>query len=326
MDLKGRHFISTQDWDNDELEHLIGCAAELKAKMKQGIPHKYLDSKTLMMYPEWSSPVVQSAFGVGIVQLGGDASTLLGHTEAFGPPREDHDMIRVASRHGHGIAMSCRPRRPPDLTGGWDINEIVPSASVPMFNMQSELLSPVQAIADLMTIRERFGNDLSGLRFVCSWAHSPSPPWRMPTAHSLVLLLTRFGMDVVLAHPPEFGLDCEILEQAEKNSAASAGSFETVDSMDQALRKAAVAYPISWSSSEGVNPKKKVQLAAKYKGWVFDGKKLNRLAPDGIYMHCLPAERGSEVTEDVIDSPRSVVWDQAENVLHTAKALMTLTM
>ena len=332
MDLSGKHLLTGQDWADDELGTLLGCAADLKAKMKRGIPHKYLDSKSLMIFPAVGSPVMRSAFETGIFQLGGNASTICRLSVEQHFPMDPPVMVRRVGRHAHGMAIASYRDELPGATGGahagaWDIRELAQNASVPVYNMMSRLYDPVQAIADLMTVRERFGNDLGGLRFVCCWAHTKAPSWRAPTAQSLVLTMSRFGMNVVLSHPPEFGLDGTIIELAKRNSAASGGTFETVDSMDEAFEKAAVVYPISWPCiADGVGPDEKLRLAEQYPGWICDGKKLELLATDGIYMHCLPARRGSEVTDGVIDGPRSVVLDQAENVLHTAKALMTLTM
>lgn len=332
MDLKRRHLISTEDWNNEELETLFECAADLKAKMKRSIPHKYLDSKTLMIFPAVGSPVVRSAFESGIVQLGGHASII--YRSAMDPPfrMNAQDVARVASRHAHGMAIAYYRDEIPGPTaggdaGGLDAGRIAQSASVPVFNMMSRRYDPVQAIADLMTIRERFGSNLSGLRFVCSWAHTPSPAWRIPTAQSLVLLMTRFGMKVVLAHPPEFGLDAGIAGQAKKNAAGSGGSFAAVADMDDAFRGASVVYPVSWPCpAEHGSPDETQPATDRYVSWTCDARRMDLLAEDGIYMHCLPAMRGFEVDDGVIDSPRSAVLDQAENVLHTAKALMALTM
>jgi ornithine carbamoyltransferase len=331
MDLKGRHLISTGDWNNEELETLLECASDLKAKMKRSIPHKYLDSKTLMIFPAVGSPLVRSAFESGIVQLGGHASTI--NRSAMEPPfrMDAPDVGRVASRHAHGMAIAYYLDEIPGPAAGeagtWDVRAIARSASVPVFNMMSSLYDPVQAIADLMTVRERFGSNLSGLRFVCSWAHSTAPAWRIPTAQSLVLLMTRFGMKVVLAHPPEFGLDAGIVDQAKENAAGSGGSFVMVADMDDAFKGASVVYPVSWpclgepASSDETQP-----AADHYVSWTCDARRMDLLAEDGTYMHCMPARRGFEVDGAVIDGPRSVVLDQAENVLHAAKALMALTM
>jgi N-acetylornithine carbamoyltransferase len=145
--------------------------------------------------------------------------------------------------------------------------------------------------------------------------------------HSEILLMTRFGLDVTLAHPPEFKLKPEILAQAEANAAKAGTKFEMTDDMDAAFADAHVVYPKSWGCLvHEPDREAAVQHITKYPGWVANEERMALTRKDSIYMHPLPASRGAEVTDGVIDGPHSVVWDEAENRLHTAKALMALTM
>jgi N-acetylornithine carbamoyltransferase len=323
MNLKGRHFISDMDWSNDEVEELLIYAAILKAKTKKGVPHKYLDGKTLFMIFFEQSTRTRNAFETGMTQMGGHANDLLASSIQIAHGENAYDTAKVLSRYGHGIAIrNCDWK-----IGNKFINEVARNASIPVINMQCDYYHPTQAIADLLTIREQFGKNLSGLRFTCSWVYAPKYVRPISVPQSLVLLMTRFGMKVTLAHPPEFKVRPEILEQAKKNAQENGGSFEIVHDMDQAFKGADVVYPKSWGCYLTTEDKPEAaRIAENHKTWKCDTRRMDLTSAKGIYMHCLPADRGHEVTDDVIDGPRSVVFDEAENRLHTAKAIMGLTM
>jgi N-acetylornithine carbamoyltransferase len=142
------------------------------------------------------------------------------------------------------------------------------------------------------------------------------------------MLLPRFGMDVTLAHPPEYHLMPETLAAAGRNAARGGGRVRITDSMEEAFRDADVVIPKSWGCLDtmGANPSESLRIAAKYKHWICDAERMKLASPDALYMHPLPADRGNEVTNEVIDGPNSVVYAEAENRLHTAKAIMALTM
>ena len=144
----------------------------------------------------------------------------------------------------------------------------------------------------------------------------------------LILLMTRFGMDVTLAHPPEYFLMPETMQTARENARRAGVKFEVVDSMEEAFRNADVVIPKSWGCLDtmGRRPEESLRIAKKYVHWICDAEKMKRARPGTLYMHPLPADRGNEVTDEVIDGPQSVVFDEAENRLHTCKAIMALTM
>jgi N-acetylornithine carbamoyltransferase len=214
------------------------------------------------------------------------------------------------------------------------------AANVPIINMQCDVDHPTQTLADLMTIREKFGTNLQGLKLAVSWAFAPSYAKPLSVPQGLIMLMTRFGMHVSLAHPPGYKLIDRTVEAARNNAANSGGKFEIVDEMDAAFRDADVVYPKSWgvydlmlarqqaNSKEEVAENQRACLAtnAKHKNWICDGRRLKLAKKSAVYMHCLPADRGSEVTDAVIDGPQSIVFQEAENRLHTAKAIMACTM
>jgi N-acetylornithine carbamoyltransferase len=142
------------------------------------------------------------------------------------------------------------------------------------------------------------------------------------------MLMPRFGMDVVLAHPPEYGLMPETVAAAQENARRGGGAFRVVDDMDEAFRDADIVIPKSWGCLDtmGAKPEESLRIAKQYKDWICNRERMALAKRDVLYMHPLPADRGNEVTDEVIDGPSSVVYAEAENRLHTAKAIMALTM
>ena len=162
---------------------------------------------------------------------------------------------------------------------------------------------------------------------VVSWAYASSYQKPISVPQSLVLQMPRFGMDVVLAHPPEFNLMPEIMDMAREQARKYGTGFEVVEDMDEAFKDADIVYPKSWGPlvfTEDV--KESAKIIEKYKSWITDERRMKLAKPDAIYMHPLPADRNIEVTDAVIDGPNSVVYDEAENRLHVQKAVMALTM
>lgn len=322
--LKGRDYIETSDWSDGEIETALRTSAELKEKFKRGEPHRHLPDRTIFLLFFDKSTRTRNSFEAGITQLGGHAHFITSETSQVSHGESPRDTGIILSRYGHGIAIRH------DLVPGEGnayMREVAAHAEKPVINMQCDVDHPCQTLADLMTIRERFGDGLKGMKIAVSWAYAPSYAKPMSVPQGLAMLMTRYGMDVVLAHPPEFGLMPHTMERAKENAERSGGSFRIVDSMEEAFEGAHVVYPKSWGCADLFEvPEQSLELAKKYRGWICDEKIMERTHDDSIYMHCLPADRGSEVTDAVIDGPRSVVFDEAENRLHTAKALMALTM
>jgi len=178
-----------------------------------------------------------------------------------------------------------------------------------------------------MTIIERFGRDLRGRTINVSWAYAASYQKPISVPQSLVLLMTRFGMNVRLTHPPEYKLMPEIVEQAKENTRRSGGSFEILDDFDAGFKGADIVYPKSWGSWLTTEDKEEsAKIGRKYTDWITDERRMALAKEHAVYMHCLPADRNIEVTDAVIDGPQSIVYDEAENRLHVQKAAMLLTM
>jgi N-acetylornithine carbamoyltransferase len=185
---------------------------------------------------------------------------------------------------------------------------------------------PHQALADLMTIIERFG-DPRGRTATVSWAYAASYQKPISVPQSLISLLPRFGMNVRLVHPPEFRLMPDITELAQENARQAGVGFEVLDDFDGGMRDADVVYAKSWGALLTTEDEREGSaIIERYRDWITDEARMKLAADGAIYMHPLPADRGLEVAESVIDGPQSAVYDQAENRLHGQKAVMVLTM
>ena len=322
--LRGRDYIETLDWTTEEIDESIGLAGELKEKFKRGDPHRLLPDKTLFMLFFDKSTRTRNAFEAGMTQLGGHAHFLDADKTQVAHGESPKDMGIILSRYGHGLAIRH------DLVpyeGNAFMREVARWAEVPVINLQCDVDHPTQTLADLMTIREKRGDELRGLRVAVSWAYAPSYAKPLSVPQGLISLLPRFGMDVVLAHPPGFELISEVRARAEEAAAAGGGSISETDDMDAAFEGADVVYPKSWGRLDLFTDESAALADAKrYTHWICDSRRMSLANDDALYMHCLPADRGFEVTDEVIDGPNSVVYDEAENRMHTGKALMALTM
>jgi N-acetylornithine carbamoyltransferase len=322
--LRGRDYIETLDWIIDEIDEAIALAGELKAKFKAGEPHRLLPDRTLFMLFLDRSTRTRNAFEAGMTQLGGHAHFLDADKTQVAHGESPKDMGIILSRYGHGLAIRH------DLVpyeGNAYMREVARWAEIPVINLQCDIDHPTQTLADLMTLRERRGRDLRGLRVAVSWAYAPSYAKPLSVPQGLLMLLPRFGIDVVLAHPPGFDLMPEVLERADAAAAQGGGTIETTDDMDSAFEGADVVYPKSWGRLDLFTDEPAALAdAAKHADWICDERRMGLAKADALYMHCLPADRGTEVTDAVIDGPHSVVYDEAENRMHTGKALMALTM
>jgi N-acetylornithine carbamoyltransferase len=192
--------------------------------------------------------------------------------------------------------------------------------------MQCDWYHPFQALADLLTIIEHKG-DPRNLTVNVSYAYAASYQKPISVAQSEILLLTRYGANVRLTRPPEFGLMPEIVAQATENAKAAHGSFEVIEDFDEGMKGADVVYAKSWGSMLTTDDlDESAKISEQYTDWITDERRMAMADGDAIYMHPLPADRNVEVTDEVIDGPHSRVFDQAENRLHVQKAVMALTM
>ena len=322
---KGRDWITTQEWTDAELEVMLDVASDLKGKFKTRVPHRYLPDQTIFLMFFDKSTRTRNSFEAGITQLGGHAHFLTADVMQVSHGESAKDTGIILSSYGHAIAIRH------DLIPGEGnayMREVAKWADKPVINMQCDVDHPCQTLADLMTIREQRGWNLDGLKIAVTWAYAPSYAKPLSVPQGLIMLMPRFGLDVVLAHPPEYSLMPETMAAARENAGRGGGSFQVMDSMDEAFHDADVVIPKSWGCLDtmGSNPAESLRIAKQYTQWICNGERMKLAKPEALYMHPLPADRGNEVTDEVIDGPNSVVYAEAENRLHTAKAIMALTM
>jgi ornithine carbamoyltransferase len=322
--LLGKSFITTEDWSVEELESMLNMADDLKRRFACGEIHdQILRSKTLFMLFFEESTRTRTSFESGITQLGGHAIYLTPSATQVGHGENAKDTSMVLGRYGHGIAVrDCRT----DIGQAYQY-DLSKHVDVPVISMQDDVDHPCQAMADLMTIREKFGTDLRGRKFVISWTYAPKYVRPLSVPQALIMLMTRFGMDVTLAHPKGFEMMPKCLEAAQRNAAENDTKFEVVDEMDAAVEGADIIYAKSWGPiMETEEPKAVQDMCDQHKDWICDERRMALAHKKAIYMHCMPIDRGYEATDAVIDGSQSVIYDEAENRLHVQKALMALTM
>jgi ornithine carbamoyltransferase len=321
--IHGRDLIGDLDFSKEEVETVLDVAFDLKRKRALNEPHAYLRDKVLAMLFFFSSTRTRGSFEAGMAQLGGHGAFIDSKTTQISHGDTPKEIGEIFGRYFDGIAI----RHVTWGEGNGYINEVARHSRVPVLNMQCDIYHPFQCLADLMTIMEKKGRDLRKKKMVVSWAYAASYQKPMSVPQSLILQMPRFGMDVVLAHPPEFKLMPGIMEQAEAEAKKAGVGFEVVDDMDKAFKDADVIYAKSWGAMvHTADEKEGAEIIKKYSSWITDERRMKLAKKDAIYMHPLPADRNIEVTDGIMDGPQSVVYDEAENRLHAQKAVMALTM
>jgi len=306
--LQGQDFISIHDFSCQEIEYILEVAAGIKKMQKKGIATPYLAGKTLGMIFQKSSTRTRVAFEVGMYQLGGHALFLSPRDIQIGRGETIKDTAQVLSRMVDGIMIRTFEHD--------EVLELAKWADIPVINGLTDLLHPTQIIGDLLTIKEHKG-DLKGLK--CAFIGDGNN-----VAHSLLFGGAKVGMDVVVATPPGFEPDANILKDAQKDALETGAKLWIVNDPAEAVKDADIIYTDVWSSmgqEDQANEKEKQFIA-----YQINSNLLMQAKNEAIVLHCLPAKRGKEITDEVMDGPQSVVFDEAENRLHAHKAIMALVM
>lgn len=319
---RGKHFITLQEWTKDEINTLIDVSLDLKRKFALGQDTPYLTNKTGFLMFFDSSTRTRNSMEAGLAQLGGHGSFLDTSTMQIKHGDSAQDTAVILSRFGHGIA--CRHC-------GWEvgnayIREMAKHSSVPVMNLQCDLYHPMQGAADLMTIQENFG-ETKNLKVSIIWAYATTHKKPVSVPLTQAMLFPRYGMDVTLAYPEGYDLPDWAIETAKQNALENGGTFRITHNMEEAFTDADVVIPKNWGSWVNNQSTEIVDdMLEQYKGWKCTGEMMKLAKPHCKYMHALPADRLNEVEDAVIDGPNSVIYDEAENRIHTAKAVMALTM
>ncbi|MCC6022508.1 MAG: ornithine carbamoyltransferase [Desulfurococcaceae archaeon] len=308
--LKGRDLLSISDLSREELVYILEVSKMLKGRYYAGeviIP--LLNGKTLAMIFQKPSTRTRVSFEVAMYQLGGYALYLNWNDLQLGRGESIADTARVLSRYVNGITARVLKHT--------DLEELAKYSSVPVINALSDLEHPCQALADVLTIWEKKGR-LEGIKLAFVGDGSDN------VLHSLLLACAKLGINISIATPPGYEPKKEILRIAEEEGSRYGSLIEIVREPEVAVRGADVIYTDVWvSMGQESERAKRISDLSRYRVTV-DLMKLAK--EDAIFMHCLPARRGEEVVDEVIDGKWSVVWDQAENRLHVQKALLSLLL
>ena len=308
---------------------------EAALRVKHGADHaRLLEGRSIALVFFNASLRTRASMQVGIFELGGNAVVLepggtswtLEHHDGvvMDGDKTEHvaEFVRVLGRYCSAIGVRTfaalkdweEERQDPVLTA------FARYSNVPIINLESAMYHPCQALADMMTIREKLGS--GGKKVLLTWAWHPKPlPMAVP--NSFTLAATQMGHDLVIAHPPGYDLDEQVLSQAKKHAAEAGGSIKISNDIHASFEGTQVVYAKSWGASQfyGANEKDVAERAQYRRHWIVDEQKMARTI-NGIFMHCLPVRRNVIVTDGVIDSPASVVIDEAENRLHVQKAVL----
>ena len=306
--LKGRDFTRVADWTGEELERTLDLADELKQQQKRREQHHLLPGRTLGMIFQKPSTRTRVSFEVGIAQLGGTGLYLSAGDLQLGRGETLKDTATVLSRYLDAIMIRTFAQK--------DVEELARHASIPVINGLTDSAHPCQALADVMTIRERLGR-LEGVTVaylgdgnnVCA---------------SLMVAAAKLGLNFRAATPEGYEPSVEAVELAREAAAQRGATIELLADSREAAAGADVLYTDVWTSmgQEEERERRLRDLA----GFGIDDELVALANEDAIVLHCLPAHYGEEITEDVLYGPQSAVWDQAENRLHAQKALMALVI
>jgi len=309
LQLKGNDYLKLSDFTSDEIHYLLNEAVELKKLQKQGKPHPYLNGKVLGMIFEKSSTRTRVSFEVGMLQLGGHAIFLSSKDIQLGRGESISDTAKVLSRYVDGIMIRTFSHD--------SVEELASHATVPVINGLTDLQHPTQVLADLLTILEHKGK-LAGLK-MCYIGDGNNN-----MAHSLMEGAVKVGMDISIASPAGYLPNGKITEKAIQDGEQMGCSVTITNDPLEAVKDADVIVTDVWTSM-GQEEETAIRLKA-FEGFQVNEELCSHAKEDYLFLHCLPAHRGEEVTGEIIDGVHSVVFDEAENRLHAQKAILKLLL
>lgn len=308
MGLLHKDLISIHDLTVGEVATILDVAKKLKKKQKNGEPHQYLKGKTLGMIFSKASTRTRVSFEVGFYQLGGHPIYLADSATQLGRGEPVRDTARVLSRFVDGIMIRTFSHE--------SVKELAQYATVPVINGLTDLLHPCQALTDMLTIQEKL-KVLKGRKLVYVGDGNNM-------AHSLMFACAKVGMNMVCASPKGYQPDPVVLAQAQEDAKETGCTITVEENIMKAAKGADVLYTDVWTSM-GEEAEREIRMEALHDYQIND-ELLAVARPHCLVLHCLPAHRGEEITESVLEGPHSVVFDEAENRLHVQKAIMALLM
>ncbi len=322
--LRGRDFISLMDFSREELETILDVSFDLKRKLAEGEPHEYLKNKTLAMIFANPSTRTRTSFEAAMTELGGHAQFHTPQVMQIAHHETWIDTAKVLDRYVHGIMIRMYGLERYGMAREI-LRVMADAARIPIYNALDDKEHPFQILADIMTMIEKLGPNWREKKVVMSWAYSErvksaGVPQTMAIAASLL------GMNLTLAYPKRYDVDPDYMAFANKAAEESGAKIEVVNDVYEAAKGADVIYAKSWGSFL-MDPEEDKEYRKQFRDdWCISKKHFDLANKRAIFMHCLPADRNLEVKDEVIDGPMSVVYDEAENRLHTEKAVLALTM
>ena len=305
--MKHKDFIEIHNYSASEVQHIFELARDMK-KDKDKF-RDALKGQTLAMIFEKSSTRTRVSFEVGMYQLGGHALFLSSRDIQLGRGEPIYDTAKVLARYVDGIMARTFAHK--------TVTDLAEYASVPVINGLTDLSHPCQAMTDYFTAWEKFGGKLKGRKIAYVGDGNNM-------AHSLLFGAPKVGMDIAVATPGGYAPDAEVVAQASEDAKAAGTRLVVTTSIEEAVRDADIVETDVWASMGQEDEAAKRQK--DFAGWMIEQKHMKMAKKEAIFMHCLPAHRGEEVSADVIDSPQSVIYDEAENRLHVQKAIMYVLM
>lgn len=303
-----KDLISLHDLSAEEIKGLLELGLKLKKELKNGTPHPILKGKTLGMIFTKSSTRTRVSFEVGMTQLGGYPLFLSSNDIQLGRGETIHDTAKVLERYLDGIMIRTYAHS--------DVLELAEEADIPVINALTDLLHPCQVLADLMTAYEHKGK-LEGLKLAYIGDGNNM-------AHSLMYGCAKVGMDCAIAAPKGYECDAEVVTNAKDDFKAGGSTLVLTNDPAEAIKNADIVYTDTWVSMG--QEAEKAERQKIFMPYQVNKDLFAKAKNDAVFMHCLPAYRGFEVTEDVIDGQQSVIFDEAENRLHAQKAVMATLM
>ncbi len=303
-----KHLLTLHDWSTDDIKETLALADKLKKELKAGIKHPILAGKTLAMIFSKSSTRTRVSFQTGIYQLGGQGIFLSSNDIQLGRGESIYDTANVLSRYVDGIMIRTFKQS--------DVEDLAKYGTVPVINGLTDLVHPCQVLADMQTVAEKKGR-LEGLKLAYIGDGNNM-------AHSYLYGCAKLGMDVAVATPKGYECRSEIVENAKNDAKATGAKVLVTYDPEEAISGADVVCTDTWVSMG--QETEKAEKVKHFSGYQVNKELFAKADEEAIFLHCLPAYRGFEVTEDVIDGPHSVIFDEAENRLHAQKAVMALLM
>jgi ornithine carbamoyltransferase len=304
---RGKDFLTLADYSKEEINYILDASADLKQKLARREPHEYLKGRKIALLFEKPSTRTRVSFQAAIADLGATDFYMRPTELQLGRGEPVKDTARVFDRYCDGLVIRTFEQS--------TVEEFAHYMENPVINALTNQTHPCQLLADLLTIREKRGT-LEGLKIVYAGVF----PWNV--GNSWLIVGAKYGMDVTIVSPEGYEADPGIMEKAQREAAGTGARLSVMHDLHSAVEMADVVYTVTWYGMGQEDIIEKIK-----KDWAdfqITHDVLKAAKDDVLYMHCLPAHRGEEVTDEVLEGPYSVVWDEAENRMHTEKALLNL--